>query len=143
MGRFADHASKIGIVSAAVVAGAISTLGLVVLPVLLEWPLDLLMVALLFSIGSITGTLAYTVMSSVFGTAYQGRASEGFGMFEAAMGFSRFTAPIMGGVVWEVLNNPSAPFYLVGVSGFILVPIYAYGMRKYNQASEQRDVIQS
>jgi hypothetical protein len=82
--------------------------------------------------------MAYTVMSSVFGTAYEGRASEGFGMFEAAMGFSRFTAPLVGGILWDFLD-PTAPFILVGFSGFILVPIYAYGMKKYEQAMQQQD----
>ena len=95
------------------------------------------MVALLFSIGTVTGTMAYTVMSSIFGTAYEGRASEGFGMFESAMGFSRFSAPLVGGILWDFLD-PTAPFILVGLSGFVLVPIYAYGMKKYEQAVQQQ-----
>ena len=138
MGRFADHKSKVGIVSAAVIVGATSTLGLVFIPTLFIFPLNLLLVAVLFAIGTITATMAYTVMSSVFGTAYAGRASEGFGMFEAAMGFSRFTAPLVGGILWDFLD-PTAPFILVGLSGFILVPIYAYGMRKYEQAIRQQE----
>ena len=132
LGRFADHRNKVVIVSAAVFIGAISTLALVFMPVILPWPYNLFSVAVLFSIGSVTGIMAYTVMSSVFGTAYQGRASEGFGMFEAAMGLSRFTAPLVGGFLWD-LFDPSAPFILVGLSGFILVPVYVYGMRKYEQ----------
>ena len=138
MGRFADHKSKVGIVSAAVIVGATSTLGLVFIPTLFIFPLNLLLVAVLFAIGTITATMAYTVMSSVFGTAYAGRASEGFGMFEAAMGFSRFTAPLVGGILWDFLD-PTAPFILVGLSGFILVPIYVYGMRKYEQAIRQQE----
>jgi MFS family permease len=141
MGRFADHKSKIGIVSAAVIVGAISTLGLVFIPTLFVFPFDLLLVATLFAIGSITAVMAYTVMSSVFGTAYAGRASEGFGMFEAVMGFSRFTAPLVGGILWDFLD-PTAPFILVGLSGFILVPIYAYGMKKYEEAVQQQEDIQ-
>jgi MFS family permease len=141
MGRFADHKSKIGIVSAAVIVGAISTLGLVFIPTLFVYPFDLLLVATLFAIGSITAVMAYTVMSSVFGTAYAGRASEGFGMFEAAMGFSRFSAPLVGGLLWDFLD-PTAPFILVGLSGFILVPIYAYGMRKYEHAIQQQESFQ-
>jgi MFS family permease len=138
MGRFADHKSKIGIVSSAVIVGAISTLGLVFIPTLLPFPFDLVMVAILFAIGSVTAVMAYTVMSSVFGTAYAGRASEGFGMFEAAMGFSRFTAPLVGGILWDFLD-PTAPFILVGLSGFILVPIYAYGIKKYEQAIQRQE----
>ena len=138
MGRFADHKSKIGIVSGAVIVGAISTLGLVFIPTLFVFPFDLLLVAVLFAIGSVTAVMAYTVMSSVFGTAYAGRASEGFGMFEAAMGFARFTAPLVGGLLWDFLD-PTAPFILVGLSGFVLVPIYAYGMKKYEQAIQQNE----
>lgn len=138
MGKFADHKSKIGIVSVAVIVGALSTLGLVFVPAVFGFPLDLLMVALLFSIGTVTGTMAYTVMSSVFGTAYEGRAGEGFGMFESAMGLSNFSAPLVGGILWDFLD-PSAPFILVGFSGFVLVPIYAYGMKKYEQAIRQKE----
>jgi len=137
MGRFADHKSKIGIVSSAVIIGAMSTLGLVFMPILLPYPFDLVLVAVLFATVSMTAVMAYTVMSSVFGTAYAGRASEGFGMFEAVMGFSRFTAPLVGGVLWDFMD-PTAPFILVGLSGFILVPIYVYGIRKYEQAINQQ-----
>jgi MFS family permease len=133
VGRFADHANKVGIVSVAVIIGAISTLGLVFIPTMVGPPYDIAIVAVLFAIGSVVAIMAYTVMSSVFGTAYEGRASEGFGLFEAAMGFSRFSAPLVGGLLWDFLD-PTAPFILVGLSGFILVPIYVYGMRKYEQA---------
>ena len=141
-GRFADHANKIAIVSTAVVVGAISTLGLVFIPAFLPNPYDLVLVAGLFATSSVTTLLAYTVMSSVFGTAYEGRASEGFGLYEAVMGFSRFSAPLVGGILWEMTDNPAAPFILVGLSGFILVPIYAYGMRKYEQAIQQQEIVQ-
>jgi MFS family permease len=133
LGRFADHRNKVAIVSVAVFIGAISTLGLVFIPVILPLPYNLLSIAVLFSISSVTGLVAYTVMSSIFGTAYQGRASEGFGMFEAVMGFSRFTAPLIGGLLWDYFD-PSAPFILVGFSGFLLVPIYVYGMKQYERA---------
>jgi len=132
LGRFSDHRNKVAIVSVAVFIGAISTLGLVFIPVILPLPYNLLSIAVLFSISSVTGLMAYTVMSSIFGTAYQGRASEGFGMFEAAMGLSRFTAPLVGGLLWDYFD-PSAPFILVGLSGFILVPVYVYGMKKYEK----------
>ncbi|MFW9844531.1 MAG: hypothetical protein ACFFEV_08140, partial [Candidatus Thorarchaeota archaeon] len=56
---------------------------------------------------------------------------------EAAMGFSQFTAPLVGGILWDFLD-PSAPFILVGLSGFILVPIYVYGMRKYERVMESQ-----
>ncbi|TFG31076.1 MFS transporter [Candidatus Thorarchaeota archaeon] len=137
LGRYADHKNKIVIVSAAVLLGAISTLALVFMPLIFPYPFNLLSIAVLFSVGSITGIMAYTVMSSVFGTAYEGRASEGFGMFEAAMGFSRFSAPLIGGLLWDYLS-PSAPFLLVGVSGFILVPIYIFGMKQYERTRNEQ-----
>ena len=59
-------------------------------------------------------------------------------MFEASMGFSRFTAPLVGGIFWEFLS-PTAPFILIGFSGFILVPFYAYGMKKYEQAIRHQE----
>ena len=141
MGRFADHKSKIGIVSAAVIVGATSTLSLVFIPTLFSYPVDLVLVAVLFAIGTMTATMAYSVMSSVFGTAYEGRANEGFGMFEAVMGFSRFSAPLVGGILWDFLD-PTAPFILVGLSGIILVPIYVYGMKTYEQAIQQKESFQ-
>ncbi|MFW9959588.1 MAG: hypothetical protein ACFFDV_01130 [Candidatus Thorarchaeota archaeon] len=119
------------------IAGATSTLALVFFPMILSYPMNLLSIALLFSIGSITGVMAFSVMSSVFGTAYEGRAGEGFGIFEATMGLSRFSAPLVGGILWDFLN-PSAPFILVGISGFTLVPIYIHGMRKYEGALRKR-----
>lgn len=139
LGRFADHKNKVVIVSSAVILGAISTLALVFMPLIFPWPLNLLSIAFLFSIGSVTGIMAYAVMSSVFGSAYEGRASEGFGMFEAAMGFSRFSAPLVGGLLWDFLD-PSAPFILVGLSGFILVPIYVYGMRQYERTRLEQTI---
>ncbi len=144
LGRFADHRNKVAIVSVAVFIGAISTLGLVFIPVILPLPYNLLSIAVLFSISSVTGLMAYTVMSSIFGTAYQGRASEGFGLFEAVMGFSRFTAPLIGGLLWDYFD-PSAPFILVGFSGFLLVPIYVYGMKQYERArlEQSSEVINS
>lgn len=137
MGRFADHSSKIGVVSAAVLMGAISTLGLVFIPQILGEPFNLISIGVLFAIGSATATMAFTVMSAVFGTAYEGRAEEGFGLYEAAIGFAQFSAPIIGGLLWEGVS-PEAPFLLVGLSGFILIPIYVYGMKKYESAVEIR-----
>jgi hypothetical protein len=56
-------------------------------------------------------------------------------MFESVMGFSRFSAPIAGGLLWDFVN-PIAPFLLVGTFGFLLIPIYAVGMRTYEKAIE-------
>jgi len=136
LGRYADRTNKVVIVSAAVLVGSISTLALAYVPSI--FPLaeqGLLAIAVLFSIGTVTGMMAYTVMSSVLGTVYEGRASEGFGLFEAAMGFSRFSAPIVGGLLWDFVN-PVAPFLLVSAVGFLLIPIYAYGMHNYQRAME-------
>ncbi|RLI54649.1 MAG: hypothetical protein DRP09_12360 [Candidatus Thorarchaeota archaeon] len=137
MGRIADHSNKVAIVSIAVFMGAVSTLGLVFIPQLMGAPYDLWAVAALFAFSNATSTMAFTVMSSVFGTAYQGRASKGFGLYEGAMGFSRFSAPIVGGFLWENVS-PATPFVLVGLSGFLLIPLYATGMRKYEHLAAER-----
>jgi MFS family permease len=134
LGRYADKTNKVVIVSAAVLVGSISTLTLAYVPFL--FPVaehGLLAIAVLFSTGTVTGMMAYTVMSSVLGTVYEGRASEGFGLFEAVMGFSRFLAPIVGGLLWDFVN-PVAPFLLVGAVGLLLIPIYALGMQNYQKA---------
>ncbi|NHJ13473.1 MAG: MFS transporter [Candidatus Thorarchaeota archaeon] len=139
LGKFADKRNKIIVVSGAVIAGSSSTLTLAFVPVL--FPVagqGLLLISTLFTFSSITGVMAYTVMSSVLGTAYEGRAEEGFGMFEAAMGLARFSAPLVGGILWDFVN-PVVPFVLVGLSGFFLIPIYVHGMRQYEQALTQRD----
>jgi hypothetical protein len=51
-------------------------------------------------------------------------------LFKAAMGISNFNAPIVCEVLCVFLS-PAAPLVLVGFSGFILLPIYEYGVRKY------------
>jgi hypothetical protein len=85
--------------------------------------------------------MAYTVMSSGFGIAYARRAGEGFGLFEASMEFSRFIAPLVRGILWDFLTL-TTPFILVGSSGFIHVPIYAYGISKYEEVFCNEQIIQ-
>ncbi len=136
LGRYADRTNKVVIVSVAVLVGSISTLTLAFVPSLFPFAVHgLLAIAFLFSIGTVTGMMAYAVMSSVLGTVYEGRASEGFGLFEGAMGFSRFSGPIVGGLLWDFVN-PTAPFLLVGAVGIFLIPIYAFGMRSYQRIIE-------
>jgi len=151
MGRLADHSSRVRIVAAAVVVSSSSSLLLAAIPnvaaflvsifpqlwVLTEAGVGLLLIAVLFTIQSITTMLAYVVISSVFGTAYEGRAGEGFGRFEAALGTARFAGPLAGGVLWDLVS-PSAPFVLVGVSGYLLIPLYYVGMKRYEQACRDR-----
>jgi MFS family permease len=134
LGKYADKRNKVKIVSGAVFVGATGMLILAFVPAILPvaWH-GLLAISILFTIGSVTGVMAYTVMSSVLGTAYEGRAGEGFGMFEAAMGLSRFSAPLVGGLLWDFID-PVVPFLFVGLSGFLLIPIYIHGMRRYEQA---------
>ncbi len=134
LGKYADRTNKVVLVSGAVLVGSVSTLTLAFVPRLLPVAEQgLLAIAVFFSIGTVTGMMAYSVMSSVLGTVYEGRASEGFGLFEAAMGFSRFSAPLAGGFLWDLVN-PVAPFLLVGAVGLLLIPIYAFGMHKYQRA---------
>ncbi len=139
LGKYADKRNKVRIVSGAVFVGAIGTLILAFVPAIFSvaWH-GLLAIAVLFTIGSVAGVMAYTVMSSVLGTAYEGRAGEGFGMFEAAMGFSRFSAPLIGGLLWDFID-PVVPFLFVGLSGFLLIPIYIHGMRQYQSAIALRN----
>jgi MFS family permease len=139
LGKFADKRNKVRIVSVAVFVGAMGILVLAFVPTIfpIAWQ-GLLAIASFFTISSVTGVMAYTVMSSVLGTAYEGRAGEGFGMFEAAMGFSRFSAPLVGGLLWDLID-PIVPFLFVGMSGFLLIPIYVHGMRRYEQAIAMRD----
>ncbi|MFW9890148.1 MAG: MFS transporter [Candidatus Thorarchaeota archaeon] len=134
LGKYADKRNKVRIIVGAVFGGAAGMLTLAFVPAILPVPWQgLSAIAILFTIGSVTGVMAYTVMSSVLGTAYEGRAGEGFGMFEAAMGFSRFSAPLVGGFLWDFID-PIVPFLFVGLSGFLLIPIYVQGMRKYERA---------
>jgi len=153
MGRLADHSSRVRIVAAAVVVSSSSSLMLAAIPnvaaflvgifpplgVLTEAGVGLLLITVLFTIQSITTMLAYVVISSVFGTAYEGRAGEGFGRFEAALGTARFAGPIAGGVLWDLVS-PSAPFVLVGLSGYLLIPLYYVGMKRYERVCRDRSV---
>jgi MFS family permease len=146
MGRLADRSSRVKIVAAAVVVSSSSSLLLAGVPyvaeflttlipqlgALTETGVGLLLIAVLFTIQSATTMLAYVVISSVFGTAYEGRAGEGFGRFEAALGAARFAGPITGGFLWDTFS-PSAPFLLVGVSGYLLIPLYYVGIRRYER----------
>lgn len=139
LGKYADKRNKVRVVSGAVFVGAAGMLMLAFVPSIfsIAWH-GLLAIAILFTIGSVTGVMAYTVMSSVLGTAYEGRAGEGFGMFEAVMGFSRFSAPLVGGLLWDLID-PIVPFLFVGLSGFLLIPIYVHGMRQYENALTLKD----
>jgi MFS family permease len=90
-------------------------------------------VAPLFTSQIVAGTAAYTVMTSVLGTAYEGRAGEGFGRFEAAMGSARFLGPLAGGLFWDILG-PMTPFIFVGLVELLLIPAYFIGMKQYHKA---------
>ncbi len=76
-------------------------------------------------------------MSSVFGTAYEGKADEGFRHFRGVLTFARFVASIMGRMMW-VSVNPAAPFVMVGIMELLLVPVYYVDMKRYQQALFQQ-----
>lgn len=155
MGRLADRKNRIAIVSVAVAVSSSSSLMLVVIPqataalmtlipplaVLTETGLGMILIAVLFTIQSVTVVLAYTVMTAIFGTAYEGRAGQGFGMYEGATALSRFAGPIAGGVLWDRVS-PSAPFLLVGATGYLVIPIYYVGVRRFQQVQRQRSADQ-
>jgi len=148
MGRVADRSRKVVIVSLAEVVSSICILILAFVGDLVQVMLTIFpplaalgasgialgSIAVLFSIQSVTGLLAYTVMTSVFGTAYAGHAGEGFGIYEGALGFARFSGPLLGGLLWDLIGV-SAPFILVGLAGFLIVPIYYVAMRQYTLRS--------
>ncbi|MHA2213448.1 MAG: MFS transporter [Candidatus Thorarchaeota archaeon] len=134
IGKFADKANQVMVVAGAALVVSASTLLIAFIPDIVgRNETGLLLVAVLFTVEGVAGTSAYMVMSSVMGTAYEGRASEGFGRFEAAMGFARFSGPLVGGLFWEVVS-PVAPFVFVGFAELLLIPAYYFGMKKYRES---------
>jgi MFS family permease len=134
IGKFADKSNKVLIVSGSALIVSVSTFLLALLPQFATTvEMGVLWVGVLFTIEGVAGTTAYMVMSSVLGTAYEGRASEGFGIFESAMGLARFSGPIAGGLIWDYVS-PAAPFIFVGLAELLLIPAYYIGMRHYQEA---------
>jgi len=131
LGILADKSNKIILVSLSCAISSISILSLVYIrELIISLEVALLLVATLFVIGRVTVTLSYTTITSVYGDAFQGHAGKGFGILEASMGLSSFIAPVIGGLLWDYVGH-SAPFILVGISGFFVIPIYAIGIRKH------------
>ncbi|UCE09261.1 MAG: MFS transporter [Candidatus Thorarchaeota archaeon] len=135
IGKYADRSNQVAVVAGAALIVSVSTFLIAFIPALIgTGEIGLLFVAVLFTIEGVAGTAAYMVMSSVMGTAYEGRASEGFGRFEAAMGFARFSGPLVGGLFWDIVS-PIAPFIFVGIAELLLIPAYYFGMKKYRSAA--------
>ncbi len=134
IGKVADRSNQVAIVAGSALVVSASTITLAFLPTLTEgiW-YGMYFVAPLFTLQIVAGTAAYTVMTSVLGTAYEGRAGEGFGRFEAAMGFARFSGPLAGGLFWDILG-PMTPFIFVGLVELLLIPAYYIGMKHYQKA---------
>ncbi|MHA1929091.1 MAG: MFS transporter, partial [Candidatus Thorarchaeota archaeon] len=144
IGRYADKANKVLIVSGAALIVSVCTFALAFLPQIIillgsTFPMfvvgvqsRIIMIAVLFTFQGVAGTSAFMVMSSVLGTAYEGRANEGFGMFEAAMGLARFSGPLVGGILWDTYS-PMTPFIFVGLAELLLIPAYFLGMKRYEQ----------
>jgi MFS family permease len=130
VGRYADKANKVIIVAAASLVGSITNIMLVIAP-------DLWWIAVIFMVQNIVGVAGYTVLASVFGTAYEGHAEEGFGWFGGILGLARFSGPIIGGLLWEGID-PTAPFILIATMEILLVPIYYFGMRRYQKLLAQK-----
>jgi MFS family permease len=125
IGRYADKANKVTLVAAASLVGSITNIMLVIAP-------NLWWIAIIFMIQNVVGAAGYFVLASVFGTAYEGHADEGFGWFGGILGLARFSGPIIGGFLWEGIN-PTAPFIFVALMELLLVPIYYLGMRRYQK----------
>ncbi len=140
IGRYADRANKVVVVSVAALVVSITTFLLVFLPFMFtDTNYALITVGILFTIQGVAGTGAFVVMSSVLGTAYEGRPGEGFGMFEAAMGTARFSGPLLGGILWDAMS-PSAPFIFTGMAELLLIPAYYIGMKRYQAALQSQEI---
>ncbi|MHA1906397.1 MAG: MFS transporter [Candidatus Thorarchaeota archaeon] len=136
IGRLADRSNKVNVVAGSALVVSFSTIVLAFLPILTTGiPLGMYFVAPLFAMQMVAGTAAYTVMTSVLGTAYEGRAGEGFGRFEAVMGLARFSGPLAGGLFWDILG-PMTPFIFVGLVELLLIPAYYVGMKHYQKAMD-------
>lgn len=134
LGKLADKSNQVYIVSGSALVVSVTTFILAYLPILVaDIPFGMFLVAPLFALENVAAIAAYTVMSSVLGTAYEGRAAEGFGRFEAVIGFSRFVGPLAGGIFWDVIG-PMAPFIFVGFVELILIPAYYIGIKQYQKA---------
>ena len=133
VGRYADKANKVTLVAAASLVGSITNIMLVIAP-------NLWWIAIIFMIQNVVGAAGYFVLASVFGTAYEGHAEEGFGWFGGILGIARFSGPIIGGLLWEGID-PTAPFILIAALELLLVPIYYLGMRRYQNLLIQKGVI--
>jgi MFS family permease len=130
VGRYADKANKVTLVAAASFVGSVTNIMLVIAP-------NLWWIAIIFMIQNVVGIAGYFVLASVFGTAYEGHAEEGFGWFGGILGVARFSGPIIGGLLWEGID-PTAPFILIATMELLLVPIYYFGMRRYQKLLIQK-----
>ncbi len=140
IGKLADKSNKVNVVAGSALVVSVTTVFLAFLPILTTGiPLGMYLVAPLFAMQMVAGTAAYTVMTSVLGTAYEGRAGEGFGKFEAVMGLARFSGPLAGGLLWDVLG-PMTPFIFVGLVELLLIPAYYIGMKHYQNAMQYENV---
>ncbi len=134
LGKLADRSNQVIIVSSSAMIVSITTFILAYLPMLVsDIPFGMFLVAPLFALENVAGMAAYTVMSSVLGTAYEGRAAEGFGKYEAIIGLARFTGPLAGGFLWDFIS-PIAPFIFVGFVEILLIPAYYFGIKRYQNA---------
>jgi MFS family permease len=133
VGRYADKANKVTLVAAASLVGSITNIMLVIAP-------NLWWIAIIFMIQNVVGIAGYFVLASVFGTAYEGHAEEGFGWFSGILGLARFSGPIIGGLLWEGID-PTAPFILIAMMELLLVPIYYLGMQRYQNLLIQKGIV--
>jgi MFS family permease len=138
IGRAADRSNKTAVVAGSALVVSSTTFFIAVLPSMVGGvPLGMFLIAPLFALQSVAGLAVFTVMTSVLGTVYEGKAGEGFGRFEAAMGAARFSGPLMGGIFWDRIG-PVAPFFFVGFAELLLIPAYYMGMRQYQRALQAK-----
>jgi MFS family permease len=138
IGRAADRSNKTAVVTGSALVVSSTTFLIAVLPSIVGGvPLGMFLIAPLFALQSVAGLAVFTVMTSVLGTVYEGKAGEGFGRFEAAMGAARFSGPLMGGIFWDRIG-PVAPFFFVGFTELLLIPAYYMGMRQYQRSLQAK-----
>ncbi len=153
LGRISDRGGKIRLLVAASVIGSVSVILIVAVPymaVLLSDILSpiievsvmeaaLLLIAVLFTNSAIASTAIFVIMLSVMGTAYEGEAGQGVGMYESSLAVARVTGPIAGGIMWDV-SSPATPILVVGVLGLIVIPFYYLGIQQYDRDLQNMDL---
>ncbi len=152
LGRVYDRGSKTRLLVAACIVGSVSVLLFVAVPHMASTITSILstvfatdtiyvaliLIAVLFTTSAVATTVVSIILLSVMGTAYEGVAGHGIGIYEASLSIARVAGPIAGGIMWD-LSSPSTPMLFAGLIGLSVIPVYYRGILDYTSSS-QRDV---